>query len=310
MNSKNSFLTKSNVIGRIPREKVEVLVILLCFNQGLFLRQALESVLAQDFQGSMTIVIHDDASVDNSQSLIRELVAEHPDRLFAINQQENVFSKGVNILGEIQNLCKSNLVARLDADDYWFSKNKLTEQVNIFHNNPQIAISTHPYFVLNETSGTFQRVEILRKGLINPNLLALGNFICSPTVIYRVDCFLPLPTEFTHFYIQDWPLWAVISSRGEIHSASEIYSVYRQHENNGFSRRKNLDFLTDTLGANRMLADFLKGNLGLTYRIMFYLRFTFGHLDRWTGSKASAVLNQTCNRIIRIAKKDIADPGT
>jgi glycosyltransferase involved in cell wall biosynthesis len=62
-----------------PSPKVSVLM--LTFNHGPFIRQAVESALRQETNFPFEIVIGEDCSTDNTREVLRELDREHPGRL-------------------------------------------------------------------------------------------------------------------------------------------------------------------------------------------------------------------------------------
>ena len=302
------FLVNAEVVGEIPQEKVEVLVVVLSFNQADYILEAIKSVTSQQNCSSYKIIICDDASNDNSSVVIRQLVENDSSRIFAVLQRENKFSKSVNILEAVQYLCPSDFIARLDADDYWLSKEKLSRQLEYMKRNANISISAHTSLVLNQEKKSYSIDKMNRTGLINSKYLSLANFISTGTVMYRTEKLLPLPEEFTKYYIQDWPLYAVLASRGDLHFFDDILSVYRVHSSNGYALKKNSDFLKDTLGINRMLMRFLSGNSSSLWRIMLLLRTFFGYFDFVSFGKASTVLNKVCALIVGISRKPIGSP--
>jgi glycosyltransferase involved in cell wall biosynthesis len=302
------FLVNAEVVGEIPQEKVELLVVVLSFNQADYISEAIKSVTSQQNCSSYKIIICDDASNDNSSVVIRQLVENDSSRIFAVLQRENKFSKSVNILEAVQCLCPSDFIARLDADDYWLSKEKLSRQLEYMKRNANISISAHTSLVLNQEKKSYSIDKMKRTGLINSKYLSLANFISTGTVMYRTEKLLPLPEEFTKYYIQDWPLYAVLASRGDLHFFDDILSVYRVHSSNGYALKKNSDFLKDTLGINRMLMRFLPGNSSCLWRIMLLLRTFFGYFDFVSFGKASTVLNKICALIVGISRKPIGSP--
>jgi glycosyltransferase involved in cell wall biosynthesis len=302
------FLVNAEVVGEIPQEKIELLVVVLSFNQADYILEAINSVTSQQNCSSYKVIICDDASNDDSSVVIRQLVENDSSRIFAVLQKENKFSKSVNILEAVQYLCPSDFIARLDADDYWLSKEKLSRQLEYMKRNSNISISAHTSLVLNQEKKSYSIDKIKRIGLINSNYLSFANFISTATVMYRTDKLLPLPEEFTKYYIQDWPLYAVLASRGDLHFFDDILSVYRVHSSNGYALKKNSDFLKDTLGVNRMLMRFLSGNSSNLWRLMLLLRTFFGYFDFVSFGKASTVLNKVCALIVGISRKPIGSP--
>ena len=304
------FLLNAEVVGEIPREKIELLVVVLSFNQADYILEAIESVTSQQDCSSYKIIICDDASSDESSDLIRQIVNNDPSRVFAILQKENKFSKSVNILEAVQYLCPSDFIARLDADDFWLSKDKLSRQLEFMKSNTNVSISAHTSLVYNQLKGSYSIDIMKRNGLINSKYLSLANFISTATVMYRTDKLQPLPEEFTKYYIQDWPLYAVLASRGDLHFFEDILSVYRVHSSNGYALKKNSDFLKDTLGINRMLMRFLSGKSSSIWREMLILRTILGYLDFVSFGKASTALNKVCALIVGISRKPIGSPDS
>ena len=306
MNQISSFLSKAEVVGQFPKHHLELLVIVLSFNQADYIREAVDSVLKQEGVENLKVIIHDDASKDNSQNIIRSVVDSYPDKVFGILQNENVFTKKVNILGEIQSLYPSEFVARLDADDFWLSHNKLSVQLRFLKSHPRAAVIANSCLIFDEGRQVYEQDIMKRTGLIDSKLLALCNFISTASVMYRTENFFPLPDAFTDYYIQDWPLWATMASRGELYFLEDLFSVYRIHSTNGYAGKRNIDFLKDTLGVNRMIADFLPKEFAFRWKLMLVIRFLMGNLDRITFGRASAILNRACNYIVGINRKAIS----
>ena len=302
----NSFLKQAQVVGGIPAFQLDVLVILLNFNQSSYLDQAINSVMMQKFRGKMRVVLHDDASSDNSQVLIHELCSRFPDKVIGILQTENVFSRKYNIVQEISRLIDSKYIARLDADDYWNSVDKIQMQFEALENDALVSIVAHPCYFKNEIDGSYKLFELRKNGIINSRNLAFANFIQSPTVMFRASAIEELPGNFTQFYIQDWPLWAAASKTGKIQYLPNVYSTYRIHGTNGFAGKRNINFADTRLGITKMMRDYLLPPNRKYWSAMVILRVIFGFLDRNISGKSLTILNSISNRIIglRITKMD------
>ena len=76
----------------------EVLVSVWCitYNHKSYIRDALESFLMQETDFRYEIVVHDDASTDRTQEVLREYEKKYPELIYVIYQKENqaVKSKG------------------------------------------------------------------------------------------------------------------------------------------------------------------------------------------------------------------------
>ena len=297
-----SFTDGLRVVGDMPASGIKLIVIILSFNQGEFLSSAINSVLSQDYAENYLTIVHDDASTDESKDLIESLVISNPGRIVGLLQSKNKFSIGVNILQGIQDMFDSIYVARLDADDFWLSKDKLRRQIDFMDNNLEVAISGHSVLILDENTGELS-IDLLRNyGFLNPRRLAFSNFLATASVVYRVEFFSPLPNDFTHYYIQDWPLWSILSSRGSIYFHHDLISMYRIHKNNGFARKSNAVFINDTLAINRMIWKYLNSKPINIWTLTFFLRSIAAILDRVSFFKSSTVLNKVFNFLAGISR--------
>ena len=71
------------------------LVSIICstYNHGLYISQCLDGFLMQKTNFPFEILIHDDASTDNTPDIIREYEHNHPQVIRPIYQKENKYSK-------------------------------------------------------------------------------------------------------------------------------------------------------------------------------------------------------------------------
>lgn len=251
---------------------------MLSFNQSKFLKEAVNSVLEQEWDEHWQIIIHDDASTDDSSSVIREMQKANPEKITAVLQSKNLYSRQVNIPIEIQNLVNSKYVARLDGDDVFISKSKLVTQLAILEEDEGISLVSHRYAIINEEGKITKLVKYKIGEFVGRYLLLLGNPIATPTAMYRSAAIGILPEEFSNSQIQDWPLWVILSSRGKVAYKTSLLSGYRIHSSNGFARKNNLQFKEDILLVHKMLwrcsTGMRKYFSGIMYLIT-HLSFTF-----------------------------------
>lgn len=81
---------------------------------------AIEGFLIQKTTFSVEILIHDDASPDNTAKIVRKYLAKYPMLIKPIYQTENQYSKNVGTIGRIQRgrACEK-YYAICEGDDYW-----------------------------------------------------------------------------------------------------------------------------------------------------------------------------------------------
>ena len=288
----NEFLSGADVIGLGLGKKYELVVIVLCFNQSRYVKEAVNSVIAQDWSESWHIIVHDDASRDDSASEIRKLVESNPMKVTAILQSQNRYSRAFNIPIELQRLVDAEFIARLDADDYFITPKKLREQVAILAKSPEIVLVSHPYLIVNESRIPQAKIVFGRKSRINRHQILLGNPIATPTAMYRSIAAAEMPAELSDSRIQDWPFWVILANRGRVSYLRGLESGYRVHAENGFAGRSNSEFKADNLMAHRTLIKYLETPSSLLLRVLYAQALCSFKLDQISFGKATLASNK------------------
>lgn len=112
------------------------LVSIICtvYNKALWLRETIESFLAQETSFPYEIVLIDDCSTDGSDQIVAEYATAYPERIRAFYNTENlgIARTWVKICQEVT----ASYIARCDGDDYWTDRQKLQKQVECLQANP------------------------------------------------------------------------------------------------------------------------------------------------------------------------------
>jgi glycosyltransferase involved in cell wall biosynthesis len=121
----------------MTNEKEPLVSVIIAFlNEERFLEEAIKSVLEQDYK-HWELLLVDDGSTDKSISIALKYAANSDGKIIYCEHEGHI-NKG---LSASRNLgikhAKGSLIAFLDGDDIWLPK-KLTNQVSIFRQNPQI----------------------------------------------------------------------------------------------------------------------------------------------------------------------------
>ena len=75
--------------------RILVSVVTITYNHEKYIRDCLEGIVMQKTDFAFELLIHDDASTDNTANIIREYEHRFPDIIKPIYQTENQYSKGV-----------------------------------------------------------------------------------------------------------------------------------------------------------------------------------------------------------------------
>lgn len=132
-------------------EPCVVSVVCITYNHEQYIREAIESFLMQETSFPFEIIIHDDASTDNTPDIIKEYHSRYPDIIRPIFQKENQFSQG-GFKPSFYAVAHSDskYIALCEGDDYWVSKNKLQIQIEAMEIHPELDFSFHSAYRLND----------------------------------------------------------------------------------------------------------------------------------------------------------------
>lgn len=135
----------------MSEKKLLITVDMLVYNHEKYLRQAIESVLMQQGNFEIELLIHDDASPDNSQEIIRSYQAKYPNIIKPILQKENQLSKGVPILATFEfPRYSGDYVAFCEGDDYWTDPKKIQKQIDFLESHPDYVAVGHNVIIVDE----------------------------------------------------------------------------------------------------------------------------------------------------------------
>ena len=211
------------------------LVSIICpaYNHEAFIKQALDGFLMQKTNFLFEILVHDDASTDNTKSILLEYEMKYPDRFNNIYQKENQFSKNI-ILPTINLLAssKGKYIACCEGDDYWTDPFKLQKQVDFLESNNEFTICWTKYLIQkNDTLSKPDWENIL--SFKDHHIINFDNFskpynTYTLTTVFRRKCIINELYK-NYKYFKDNSLYAICMSKGK-GAILDFYSgVYRMH---------------------------------------------------------------------------------
>ena len=124
----------------------------LTYNHEPYIKECIEGFLMQKTNFSFEVLIHDDASIDNTANIIRSYEKKYPDIIKPIYQTENQFSKGVRVTLVFQfPRAQGKYIALCEGDDYWIDPYKLQKQVDFLESNPEIVMTFGNAYIIDHT---------------------------------------------------------------------------------------------------------------------------------------------------------------
>jgi len=210
--------------GASPPPRVSWLIPV--FNGEAFLREALDSVLSQDFRNFEVVVVND-GSTDATRTILAEYQARDP-RVAVIDKPNGGI---VSALNEGLGRCAGEYVARMDADDIAMPR-RLGIQVAYLDDHPQCVLVGGRAVTLGEegtpvgrtTGGRHRRTDLS----VFPPRVAVA---MHPLVTLRKEALLAIGGyRSRHPHAEDYDLFLRLAAHGTIDNPEHDMLVYRRHE--------------------------------------------------------------------------------
>src|SRR5690606_18656769 len=125
-----------------------VSIAIITYNQKEFLKECIESCLAQDYP-NLEIVVADDGSTDGTHDLLNDYDMKHPDKFVLRLSKEN---QGITKNSNAAHFaCTGKYVAWIGGDDLMLP-GKISKQVEFMEMNPDCTICYHDMDVFDSDS--------------------------------------------------------------------------------------------------------------------------------------------------------------
>ncbi len=239
--SSKSIASKQYAEAMKGRE-IMVSVLVISYNQEKYIGQTLESILEQETEYSVEILVGDDASTDGTPDIIRRYAKEYP-HLFRVYCREKNLGPVQNWLDIVKN-AKGTYIATLEGDDFWCNKKKLQMQVDFLevHQEYSCCATGYRYVDIKGKEIANERIPLWSRRessfaceLQNPFVFTLDDYndCRMPSHISTLVSRNPfLRSDFSIFYAsmrnvgdQVFPL--ILLQSGNIYVMTEKTSCYR-----------------------------------------------------------------------------------
>ena len=215
------------------QKKIRVSVIIPTYNRGWIIKEAIDSVLAQDFKDFELIVV-DDGSTDNTLEIFNSFPYD-----IKVLRQSNYGVSAARNRGIAE--ASGRFIAFLDSDDLWLSQ-KLSVQIEFFNQTPDALIcQTEEVWIRNGIRVNPKKRHKKPSGMIFEPSLALC--LVSPSaVMIRRSLFEKVGGfDETLPACEDYDLWLRISCRYPVYLIETPLIIKRGGHNDQLSASFGLD---------------------------------------------------------------------
>jgi glycosyltransferase involved in cell wall biosynthesis len=210
------------------KKDLVISVCMITYGHEKYIREAIEGVLIQKCDFEVELIIANDCSPDNTNSIIENILENHPEKISVkyFNHDKNL-GMMPNFIFALQQ-CSGKYIALCEGDDYWTDHLKLQKQVDFLEANSDYVLCFHQVDILKldgeivedfitKVPDDYETIE---------SLVTFGNYIHTPSVVFR-NVIKEFPFEFQLSPIGDYFLYIMLAEYGKIKYLNEKMAVYR-----------------------------------------------------------------------------------
>ena len=224
---------------------IKVSICCVAYNHERFIKKCLDGFVMQQTNFLFEILVHDDASTDNTASIVREYEENYPKLFRCVYQIENQFYKQNTLVNILFRMAGGKYIALCEGDDYWTDPHKLQKQVDFLELNDNFSACAHYYDILrgnvlikNKASSQIDEVSLV-------DILNMRAGLHTATLLFRSDI-LKNRKFPKNIMSGDLYFYLCCSIYGKIKFLPYNMSVYRKH----------IGGLSNTVAVSKMRNDF------------------------------------------------------
>lgn len=262
-----------NWVGDINNPLVSIKCI--TYNHELYICDALESFLMQETTFPFEVIVHDDASTDNTANIIREYEKKYSNIIKPIYETENQYSKHDGSLSKkINSKIKGKYIAFCEGDDYWTNCNKLEKQVSFLDNNKDYIGVGHMARSIDRNGNNVKTFidskpgEYTIKDNSNWQLFAHVS-----SWLFRYSFIDIINESYSDFYKLQLPgdriIPLLLLNKGRLFVLSDCYSIYRyQSSENSYTSKIENSIIAKIYQEYETLENYaVSNNINVNYSI-------------------------------------------
>lgn len=190
------------------------------YNGQTYLHEAIESILNQTFTDFEFIIIND-GSTDETVTILKTYTDS---RIVLVQNDKN--SGLIASLNKGIALAKSELIARMDADDIALP-DRLANQFNYLKQHPHCKVIGGDHNNLHH--GKITKVSNRYTSGQLKSILLFATCFIHPSVLFKKTEFTFYNSEFLH--VEDYELWTRLALQSELGHCEQPLIIYRSHSN-------------------------------------------------------------------------------
>jgi len=203
---------------------LKVSVCVVAYNHGRYIGECLASVVGQQVDADLEILVGDDCSTDETRRIIGGYAEKYPGLVRPVFHPRNI--GGTRNYQVLIGKAEGDYIAHLDGDDYWLP-GKLAAQIAFLEENKNCVAVYANAIVISDSGESVGRFNGVLPQQFDLNFLVRkGNFLNGSSLVYRARCRDPIlqlqgdALDF-HFHI-------LLASQGALGYVNRELAAYRR----------------------------------------------------------------------------------
>ncbi|MES2105944.1 MAG: glycosyltransferase [Pseudomonadota bacterium] len=207
------------------KERLKISVCIVTYNHAAYIRDCLSSVIAQQVDADLEVLVGDDCSSDETRLIIQSFSEKYPDVIYPVFHKENLGS--TRNYQYLINAASGDYIAQLDGDDFWLP-GKLHAQLNFLEKNRQCSSVYTNAIVINNSGNLIAKFNGELPSQFDLNFLVKkGNFLNASSVMYRAQCKHPVLN--IQGPVLDFQAHILLASQGDLGYINKVMVSYRKN---------------------------------------------------------------------------------
>lgn len=203
----------------------------LAYNHEKYIRECLEGLVNQKTDFKYEVIVHDDASTDNTVSIIKEYAEKYSEIIKPIFEKENLYKRDQARMRQIiTEKLTGKYIAFCECDDYWTACDKLQKQVDFLETHPDYSMCFHSAKKQYETNTiSWLKCEDVEDRDYSPTEVFVNWIVPTASILCRREAIENRMKMIGSNRILNGDITIVLSSAmiGKIRGMHEQMSVYR-----------------------------------------------------------------------------------
>ena len=237
-----------------------VSVVMITYGHENYIREAIESVLMQNCDFEVELIVANDCSPDQTDLIIKDIIQNHPrGNWIKYHNHEKNIGMMPNFIFALEK-AKGKYVALCEGDDYWTDPLKLQKQVDFLEANEAYSFCFHDALEIFQSSGE-QKNRIGTKkidAVVDLKSVLIENNFPTASLVFRTSVYPATSNILSATSKGDYALVVCLAEKGLGKYFPEVMCAYRMHDGGVWSSKSSTYKLAESVKFYDLLYSYFK----------------------------------------------------